>query len=330
RVETDDQLRDALKAATPGTKIVISPGNYSPISFSLNGERNAPILLEGENDGVTFDRGQDGINVEGSSFLVLSGLSANGNDRAGLRIVNSNHIKVSNCRFSENGKWGIFTGFVEHLSLVGNHCNQSKTQHGIYVSNSGDHVTIRENRCAGNSGSGIQINGDLNMGGDGIISDCKIIGNALTHNGTRGGAALNFDGLQNSIISNNCLEGNHASGLALYRVDAAEGAMNNLVLENRIIQPEDGRWCVTINNGSSGNILHRNTFYNNHPTRGSVTIDASSSENFKSFKNSTGLWFSVDGGESRIEIDKWQRLGFGLKNTLLFSEPNAQPSGDNN
>ncbi|MCG8528415.1 MAG: hypothetical protein MI748_18700, partial [Opitutales bacterium] len=26
RVETDDQLRDALKAATPGTKIVISPG----------------------------------------------------------------------------------------------------------------------------------------------------------------------------------------------------------------------------------------------------------------------------------------------------------------
>mgnify|MGYP003418172734 CR=1 FL=1 len=42
--------------------------------------------------------------------------------------------------------------------------------------------------------------------------------------GAGGGSGINGDGLINSVIRNNLLYDNHASGISLYRIDGATGA----------------------------------------------------------------------------------------------------------
>jgi hypothetical protein len=89
-------------------------------------------------------------------------------------------------------------------------------EHGIYVSNSGDRPVVRGNRLHDNAGAGVQLNADLSAGGDGIITDALIENNVIYGNGSAGGAAINLDGVQDSVVRNNLLYDNHATGIVNY------------------------------------------------------------------------------------------------------------------
>jgi parallel beta-helix repeat protein len=96
------------------------------------------------------------------------------------------------------------------LLLENNECFGSVAEHGIYVSNSGDRPVLRRNRVHDNNASGIQLNADLSAGGDGIITGALIEANVIYNNGTGGGAAINLDGVQNSIVATtSCTEPQH-------------------------------------------------------------------------------------------------------------------------
>ena len=123
-----------------------------------------------------------------------------GMPRAGIRAVTDNHVTIRGNVCDQNNTWGIFTGFSDDLLIQGNIASRSATQHGIYVSNSGDRPAIRGNMVWGNAGSGIQLNADLSSGGDGIISAALIDGNTIYDNGRLGGSGINCDGIQNSRI----------------------------------------------------------------------------------------------------------------------------------
>jgi hypothetical protein len=102
------------------------------------------------------------------------------------------------------------------------------------------------------------MNGDLSQGGNGLISGARIERNVIHGNGENGGSAINCDGVQESLIRNNLLYGNHASGISLYRIDVAEGAMNNGVVNNTIRMAPDGRWAINIKNRSTDNTVSNN------------------------------------------------------------------------
>ena len=44
------------------------------------------------------------------------------------------------------------------------------------------------------------------------------------------------------------------------------------------VNAADGRWCVNIQDGSTGNIVRNNILYNLHPTHGAIAIDSTTSE----------------------------------------------------
>jgi parallel beta-helix repeat protein len=124
--------------------------------------------------------------------------------------------------------WGILTGWSDNILIENNNVSRSELEHGIYLGNSADGAIVRNNIVWGNRDSGIQFNADRHLAGDGIMSRNRIEGNVVYGNGVGGGAAINLDGVQDSVIQNNLLYDNHSTGIVLYVGFAADGSKNNL------------------------------------------------------------------------------------------------------
>ena len=225
--------------------------------------------------------------------------------------------------------WGILTGFVDDLDIEDNATTGSIVQHGIYVSNSGDRPIVRNNLVVGNHDSGIQINADINQGGDGIITGAVVSGNIIFNNGTGGGSAINLDGVQNSRVENNLLYNNHFSGISLYQIDGAEPSMNNTVVNNTVDQASDGQWAMNIQDGSTGNTLRNNIFVSSHPFRGAIDISSNSLSGFSSDYNAVISRFTTDGGNSVKTLAQWQAATGQDAHSLVSSAAGARPDPAN-
>ncbi len=341
-------LQHAASRVAPGDRVAVRPGNYVGFYLSRSGSAAAPIEFFAE-PGVMINQRNattpDGINLERASHIIIDGFAVSGMPRAGVRSVGvpsdfAEFVTVRNVQASNNGTWGIFTGHVDDLLIESNRTWGSIDEHGIYVSNSGDRPVIRDNVIFDNRGSGIHMNGDESQGGDGIISGALVSGNVIygnaKFNGTSlgGGSGINMDGVQDSRIENNLLYNNHASGISLYSIDAAEGASDNIVINNTVYQPSDGRWALNILDGSTGNTALNNILLNQHSFRGAISIDADSLSGFTSDHNVVISRFSTDGGGSVQSLQPWREATGNDQHSIvataaeLFVNPAADASGN--
>lgn len=308
-------LTHAAEQVAPGDTVHVLDGTYRGFYLTTSGTAGAPITFRAEGSGARITQDNpvtpDGINLEGASWVVIDGFEVDDRTRAGIRAVTASHVTVRNCRLGHNGRWGILTGFVDDFLAEGNEAHHSVAEHGIYVSNSCDRPVVRNNLVYSNNANGLHFNGDASLGdGDGLIENALVEGNVIFDNGRGGGSGINMDGGVNGVIRNNLLYGNHASGISLYRIDAAAGATNNLVVNNTIVQPSDGRWAINISDGSTGNTLRNNILWSDHPFRGVISIDAASRAGFSSDRNGVMSRFSADGGDTVISLAAWQALGY--------------------
>jgi hypothetical protein len=319
-------LQRAAQNVLPGDLIVVRPGHYTGFVLGWDGPQNGtaanPITFQGE-PGAIIDtrniRTTDGINLEGASYIVIDGFTvSNGGTitRAGIRSVTNHHVVIRNNQIDNAGQWGILTGFSDNVTIESNVTSRSQTQHGIYVSNACVNPIVRNNQVWGNAGNGIHMNGDLSQGGNGLILNALVEQNVIYDNGRLGGSGINGDGVQSSQIINNLLYNNHASGISLYRIDAADAAKNNLVANNTIIMAADGRWAMNIQNGSTGNSIVNNILYNNHPSRGSIDISADSLTGFTSNYNVVMERFTTDGGTVQ-NLAQWRQNTGQDQNSLV-------------
>lgn len=301
-------LQRAADRVGPGDTVVVRPGHYRGFFLGEGGEPGRPIrfaaepgvIVEGDARGAT-----DGIALEGVGHVVIEGFTVTGATRAGIRAVQCHHVTLRGNRAIDNGRWGIFTGFCDDLLVEGNECALAGREHGIYLSNSGDRPVVRNNVLHHNRICGLHMNGDASMGGDGVISEALIEGNVIYENGAAGGSAINCDGVQRSVIRNNLLYGNHASGISLYRIDAAAGAIDNLVEYNTVVVAADGRWALNIQDGSTGNTARNNILIDLHPDKGAIDISPSSRDGFTSDYNAVTDRFTVD-GEKVLDLAGWR------------------------
>ena len=332
-------LQHAADVVTAGDKVTVRPGNYTGFYLDTSGSPAAPIEFFAE-PGVLIDQPNattpDGINLERASYVTINGFSVTGMPRAGVRSVGlpnsfAQFVTVRNVTATNNGVWGIFTGHVDDLLIESNRTSGSIDEHGIYVSNSGDHPIIRNNTSYNNRSNGIHMNGDLSQGGDGIISEALVSGNIIYGNGVGGGSGINMDGVQNSRIENNLLYDNHASGISLYKIDGAAGSSGNIVANNTIIEASDARWALNILNGSTGNIARNNILLNNNTGRGSINIDAASRVGFASDYNVVVNRFSPDDGNTFQTLAQWRALTGNDTHSIIAtaSELFANVAGNN-
>ena len=302
-------LQHAADNVSAGDTVVVAAGQYAGFDLSTSGTENNRIVFAAQPGALINQPNQrtpDGINLEGASYVTIQGFDVTMVPRAGIRSVINQGVIVRDNRTFDNGRWGIFTGFSEDILIEENETSGSRDEHGIYVSNSADRPVIRQNRVWGNNASGIQINADASQGGDGIVTDAVIERNIIYDNGQAGGSAINLDGVQDSVVHNNLLFDNHASGISLFRIDGAAGSKRNEVAFNTVIQPNDGRWAMNIQGNSTHNRLLNNIFLNAHPFRGSIDISDDSRLGFQSDYNVLMHRFTVNQGNSVINLANWQ------------------------
>ena len=320
--------RTLQKAANPvraGDLVIVRAGRYAGLYLTTSGTATDPITFRGEPGAIVETQNpttQDGINLEGASYVIVEGFTVTGVPRAGIRSVVNHHVIIRGNTGDLNGRWGILTGFSDDILIENNVMSRSQAEHGIYVSNSGDRPVIRKNVVFGNRANGIHMNGDVSQGGDGIISGALVEDNTIFDNGFGGGSGINCDGVQSSVFRNNLLYNNHASGISLYQIDAAQPARGNQVLNNTIVMASDARWAINIQNASTGNVLRNNILFNQQSFRGSIAISADSRPGFVSDTNVVMDRFSIDGGDTRIGLAAW-RAATGQDQSSLIAAPAA-------
>jgi hypothetical protein len=304
-------LQRAANLVRAGDQVIVRPGHYAGFNLPTSGTATNPIVFSAD-PGAIVDapnpvRTQDGINLEGASWVVIEGFTVVGMPRTGIRSVTNAHVTIRRNVGDANGRWGILTGFSDDLLIEDNVMSRSVAEHGIYVGNSGDRPVIRRNHVWGNSGNGIHMNGDLSQGGDGLITGAVVEANVIHGNGRTGGSGINGDGVQGSRIVNNILYDNHASGISLYQIDGGAPARNNFVAHNTIVQAADGRWAINIQDASTGNRVVNNILVTLHTFRGAIAVSTDSLPGFVSDSNTVTARFTLDGGDSVLGLDAWRQ-----------------------
>lgn len=324
----------AATKVVAGDIVLIHPGIYNGgIVVSTSGRAAAPIVFRANGAGVIVEGSggtRDAFFITAADHVIVEGLTIRRANRAGLRISFSDSVFVRNCTFADNGRWGVFTDFSDYTLVENCETYGAVDEHGIYISNSSDYPIIRNNLIHHNHANGIHLNGDLSQGGDGIISHGLIESNIIYENGVGGGSGINMDGVTDTIVRNNLLYDNHASGISVYQIDGGSSSKNNRLLNNTIIVPADGRWAINIPDlDDTGNKIFNNILFSSHSFRGSILIPTANLAGFESDYNIVVDRFSIDGGNSTINLTAWKALGHDAHSFIatpaqLFVNPNAQ------
>jgi hypothetical protein len=119
---------------------------------------------------------------------------------------------------------------------------------------------------------GVHMNGDINFGGDGLISGAIVEGNVIHDNGLKGGSGINGDGVANAMIRNNVLDNNHASGISLYQIDGGSPSNNNTIVNNTIRMASGSRSGINIQDGATGNQIKNNIVIDETAGKGAIDV----------------------------------------------------------
>ena len=321
-------------AVGPEDVIVVHTGTYAGARIERSGTPAQPITLRaaaGENvllDDASPEAAHNSVleveNFAGTvGWWVIEGFSVDGGEThfSGIDLRDTVGIVVRGNSVTGAFRTGIFTAFSDDVVIEANE-SFANCEHGIYHSNSGDRPLIRGNRLHGNSSAGIHMNADLSQGGDGIISDAVVEDNLAWDNGgglcgfTGGAAGINMDGVVDSLVRNNLIWDEHASGIAVYRIDGAVCSQGNRILNNTVLTAADGRWAYVQVDfdgsppaGCPDNELANNVFWSSHGFRGAISLDEANPSGFASRNNTVEGVFSVDDGNTTIGLAAWQALG---------------------
>jgi parallel beta-helix repeat protein len=320
-------LQHAVDHVLPGDSIVVHPGTYAGMRITRPGTPGNWITIGAAEAGsVVIDRpGPDNVhesNVElerwdggAIAYWVIDGLEVKqapnwGIDVRGSEIEHAHHVTIRKNRVHHNGvdsaKTGIFFAFADDVKVVANSSHHNG-EHGIYLSNSGDRFTVRDNRLNHNKRCGLHMNGDLSQGGDGVISDGVVDGNWIEGNGAEGCAGVNMDGVTDAVVQNNVIVENHASGIAIFQQDGGVCSRRIDVLNNTVVQADDGRWAIVVGSAACRDLtIHNNVLLTRHPWRGSIELPSSGLAGFDSNHNVVADRFTTDGGSSRITLAEWR------------------------
>ena len=332
-------IQKAADVAIAGDTVIVKAGTYAGAKFSKSGTSASPIVFRAEPGAIVNAKGSlnsnnDNLWIRNASYITIDGFEVLSSLRAGIAVqgeptAETHGIVLKNNNCHNNSRWGIFTGYAEGVRVENNITSYSAIEHGIYVSNSSDNPVISGNIAHHNNASGIQINADPALAGDGIISNAVIDSNVIYENGVAGGSAINLASVTFSVIKNNLLYKNHAGGIAGW--DDGDGSTfgthNNKFYNNTIVQPSDGRFVISFLNGSTNNEVKNNILLH-LGTRGSINVDASSEPGLISDRNAVVNVFSYNDGSSFVNLATWQSRGhdqnsFVSSSTALFVNSSA-------
>ncbi|RMG96076.1 MAG: DUF1565 domain-containing protein [Deltaproteobacteria bacterium] len=315
-------LAHAASVVAPGDVVHVLPGNYAGFTLETSGTEGAPIRFVAE-PGVIIDTPGptgDGIRLQNVSDVVIEGFRIVGMPDRGIAhrgatpdapsrrlVIRGNVIEMA----AHEGMYlsEVADSIVEYNTITDVGTDGPDVRgHCIYLANAGsDGTTIRGNELARCLKAGVHFNGDASIGGDGVISGLVIERNWIHDNAQNG---LNMDGVQDSVIAGNVIEGNASNGIRAYRIDAAEGPRDLVIVANTIVVPSGGGWCVRITEeaGNGGSVVFDNVLTGLGDFGGAIALDGT--PGFASDYNVVTGSFSPDRGDTLLDLAGWQGLGY--------------------
>jgi PKD repeat protein len=276
-------LQYAANHAQAGDLIVIRAGHYAGFNIPVSGTAGHHIVFHGEAGAVidtptNFGGGTYGINGSGRSYITIEGLTftpQTGQSEwySAIRLggtgsvawVTGNILRNNTIQMRQVGvsstpdKYGLYASWQDGI-IIANNTISGAYNSGIYVANSSKNYVVSHNEVFNVGGNGIHNNGDAGQGGPGVNVNALIEGNIIHNVGFgMGGQAISCDGVQGSRIVNNLLYDLQAKGISLYVTNAADGSINNLVMNNTVITVGSGA-PMRINNDCPGNVVVNNIF----------------------------------------------------------------------
>jgi hypothetical protein len=187
-----------------------------------------------------------------------------------------------------------------------------------------------------NRASGIQINADWSVKDatglypgevDGITTGAVVEGNVIHGNGQGGGGAINLDGVQDSIVRNNLLVANQASGIVAYGdADGSEddtsddgdgrfGPRGMVVVHNTVVQRAGGRAALLFRYSVGPNLVSNNILI--HPDADGASLLLGGEDDVRHIESDHNVLARVrlDGNADKadlrrlIDLAAWQALG---------------------
>jgi parallel beta-helix repeat protein len=326
-------IQSAVDRVGPGDVIAVLAGAYTGAWIQVSGQSNAPITLQAEEgENVLLNAKNPGGKISHDSILwmenwgssnpvshwIIEGFEIVNSPLAGIDMRGSSNqpsrfITVLSNRVHNSASRGIFTAFTDDVLIVGNE-SYSNGEHGVYCSNSGDRPVVRGNRLHHNANCGLHLNGDLSVGGDGIISGGLVENNRIYKNGS-GGAGINMDGVVGTRVQNNLIyESPNNSGIALFQYNGAVPSSGNTIVHNTVIMNSNTTarcgWAMTLTAGANSNSILNNILYTYDPICGSVSIPAGSVTGMVCNFNIIMNRFSSNGGDSTIDWGDWRSYGY--------------------
>ena len=284
-------LQSHVASLLPGDTLNILAGMYSGFIVGwdpdgthgvLSGTATQPIAIQAApgTDGTMVvittknNKTQYAIDLEpGCGYIVLSNLTVDGssggfakypNRGGGIKVAASPGCRIEECRVQNvDYGFGILADNATNLMVRGNTIRNTGAHsngnygHGLYLSGSTTRAVVEGNTICSNAYIGIHINGDLSEGGLGLVTACNIMNNRIFSNGQN---AINADGLQGSIIENNVIFNYQNFGICLYRIDAADGGKNNVIVNNTICSGTNAMTGAALRflDSSTGNAVFNN------------------------------------------------------------------------
>src|SRR3712207_54945 len=166
-------IQRAASLVEAGDTVIVRAGRYAGFQlgwdFPQSGTATHPITFKADPGAVIGIRNgetSDGINLEGSSYVIVEGFTvdnASGDiDRACIRTVSGRNVTIRDNDVSNCGTWGIFTSHSHHVRIEGNRTSFNNSEpsdnHGIYVSNATVKPVVVGNEIRGNRGAGLHMN----------------------------------------------------------------------------------------------------------------------------------------------------------------------------
>ncbi|MBI2378844.1 MAG: right-handed parallel beta-helix repeat-containing protein [Deltaproteobacteria bacterium] len=331
-------IQAAANAVQPGDSVLVASGRYAGFQVDTSGTRSARILFRALGSDVVLDSPAgtgDGVRLQNVSFVTIEGFRIESPPERCIAARGATpespmlelELRGNTCRSS--GVEGFYlsevgSSLVEANDISGSGASGDTRSHGIYLANAGSDGTVIRRNMISDAGpaesNGIHVNGDLSVGGDGLVSGLTIEQNVIRGNAQNG---INLDGVDSSVIRNNLIFGNARNAVRAYAIDGAQGPRDLRIVNNSLVTGSNG-WAIKLSEDRGGHVVFNNVLLSGSSDTGAISVESASL--IETASNVVVGRFSADGDSSVISLAEWQELGLEVGSiegsaTDLFVDP---------
>ena len=248
-----------------GFVVLKNCANITVQNLELQGNVQGVLLYRTIDSTITGNflaNNMDGIVLKESTNNQISGNHVANNKRHGVYLdANSGENIVSDNKVESNGADGIFIGYYSFDTAPGNTITGNEI-----TGNQGNGVTIFNGHDSEVSGNNITLNQGCGIRLGYGTTNIKVNGNFIAKNGLGIQVESPVEYLTGG--DTRIINGTPVSAPASVVVPKGSTITGNMVTENN-------GWGIRLNNSQGGNVIHHNSFVNNHVAEGlQVSIPA--------------------------------------------------------